>query len=107
MVPIRKVVDEGNGLEFEMSVALVGSWNKIWCPLYSFVKIIGLNLFREEKRWTSTKTISPREYCARLVRKQDYPQYVCGLLLDPEPRRFVYALRAMNIEVLFEFNRSK
>jgi hypothetical protein len=42
---------------------------------------------------------SSSSYCSERVRKCDYMQYACALLLPSETRRGIMALRALNIEV--------
>ncbi|CAG0914941.1 unnamed protein product [Notodromas monacha] len=51
---------------------------------------------RKEFRWKST---SSWEYCVDLVKKGDYENYLCTLLLPETSRAASFAVRAFNIEV--------
>ncbi|XP_043257469.1 NADH dehydrogenase (ubiquinone) complex I, assembly factor 6 [Colletes gigas] len=42
---------------------------------------------------------TPAEYCFELVRKHDYENFLCSLLLQQNARQSAFAIRAFNIEV--------
>ncbi|XP_072266991.1 NADH dehydrogenase (ubiquinone) complex I, assembly factor 6 isoform X1 [Pyxicephalus adspersus] len=53
-------------------------------------------LHRGNCRGNSSKAAT---YCVELVRKRDYEGFLCTLLLPPESRHSVFALRAFNVEL--------
>ncbi|XP_003741671.1 NADH dehydrogenase (ubiquinone) complex I, assembly factor 6 [Galendromus occidentalis] len=51
------------------------------------------------KKYSSRKSQSPAAYCADLVKKLDYENYLCTLLLKGDTRRAAFAIRAFNAEL--------
>lgn len=59
------------------------------------------NYLTQSFRFYSSKhgSVSPIDYCLDLVRKNDYENFLCALLLPKQARNAVIALRAFNVEV--------
>ncbi|CAH1396594.1 unnamed protein product [Nezara viridula] len=63
--------------------------------------LCGKRFFTQSLRFYSLKhkNISPIDYCLDLVRKNDYENFLCALLLPKQTRNAVIAVRAFNVEV--------
>ncbi|XP_076666551.1 NADH dehydrogenase (ubiquinone) complex I, assembly factor 6 homolog sicily [Andrena cerasifolii] len=58
------------------------------------------NVFLQIARYSSAAAKqTPAEYCLDLVRKHDYENFLCTLLLPRETRTAAFAIRAFNVEV--------
>ncbi|KAH0564169.1 NADH dehydrogenase (ubiquinone) complex I, assembly factor 6 [Cotesia glomerata] len=56
--------------------------------------------FNNSNRFVSTvKKQSPTQYCLQLVRKHDYENYLCSLLLPKDCQAPAIAIRAFNVEI--------
>ena len=56
-------------------------------------------LFQTSRYLRNTPKQTPAEYCLELVRKNDYENFLCTLLLPPEIRASAFAIHAFNVEV--------
>ncbi|VDK20382.1 unnamed protein product [Taenia asiatica] len=56
-------------------------------------------LARQLPRFVSSKSRSHQDYCCDLVRKADFYNYLCCLVLPQPQRRVAFALRAFNVEI--------
>ncbi|XP_076234315.1 NADH dehydrogenase (ubiquinone) complex I, assembly factor 6 homolog sicily [Calliopsis andreniformis] len=56
-------------------------------------------LLHVSKYSSVAKKQTPSEYCMELVRKHDYENFLCTLLLPSEIRTIAFAIRAFNVEV--------
>ncbi|RZF46944.1 hypothetical protein LSTR_LSTR012541 [Laodelphax striatellus] len=71
----------------------------------SFIPILKRNICRPKFspivlfRSKYDQNTAPAEYCAGLVRKSDYENFICTLLLNSGIRSLAFAVRAFNIEV--------
>ncbi|XP_014272049.1 NADH dehydrogenase (ubiquinone) complex I, assembly factor 6 isoform X2 [Halyomorpha halys] len=48
---------------------------------------------------SKSQSVSPIDYCLDLVRKNDYENFLCALLLPKTPRNAIISVRAFNVEV--------
>ncbi|CAK9822054.1 NADH dehydrogenase (ubiquinone) complex I, assembly factor 6 [Anthophora retusa] len=64
--------------------------------LFCFNRNLSLQILRFSS--TTTKQ-TPAVYCLELVRKHDYENFLCTLLLSHETRAVAFAIRAFNVEV--------
>ncbi|XP_022185750.2 NADH dehydrogenase (ubiquinone) complex I, assembly factor 6 [Nilaparvata lugens] len=69
--------------------------NSIYSIIMVKPRLYSLVLFRSK----SIQSTAPAEYCAGLVRKFDYENFICTLLLNSNTRSLAFAVRAFNIEV--------
>ncbi|XP_002735300.2 NADH dehydrogenase (ubiquinone) complex I, assembly factor 6-like [Saccoglossus kowalevskii] len=51
------------------------------------------------KRWNSTNASTNEHYCMDVVKKHDYENFLCTLLLPKNARTATFALRAFNVDV--------
>ncbi|XP_003704548.1 NADH dehydrogenase (ubiquinone) complex I, assembly factor 6 homolog sicily [Megachile rotundata] len=56
-------------------------------------------VLRISKYSSKTTRQTPAEYCLELVRKHDYENFLCTLLLPLEPRASAFVIHAFNVEV--------
>ncbi|XP_017886003.1 NADH dehydrogenase (ubiquinone) complex I, assembly factor 6 [Ceratina calcarata] len=64
--------------------------------LFCFKRNVLLQILRHSSKTTKQ---TPATYCSELVRKNDYENFLCTLLLSPEIRAAAFAIRAFNVEV--------
>lgn len=64
--------------------------------LFCFKRNILLQILRHSSKTTKQ---TPATYCSELVRKHDYENFLCTLLLSREIRAAGFAIRAFNVEV--------
>ncbi|CAL7948936.1 unnamed protein product [Xylocopa violacea] len=64
--------------------------------VFCFKQNISLPILRHS---SATTKQTPATYCSELVRKHDYENFLCTLLLSHETRAAAFAIRAFNVEV--------
>ena len=68
------------------------------CKPYPRLLIYRFDILQRVFCYYSTKS-SDFDYCAAIVKRSDYENYLCTLLLPAEFRRSVFAVRAFNCEL--------
>jgi len=69
------------------------------CKIYPRLLIYRFGLLQRVFCYYSTEKSSDFDYCAAIVKRSDYENYLCTLLLPAEFRRSVFAVRAFNCEL--------
>jgi len=69
------------------------------CQTYPRLLIYRFGLLQRVFCYYSTERSSEFDYCAAIVKRSDYENYLCTLLLPTEFRRSVFAVRAFNCEL--------